>query len=62
MGFSHFQSTLLIISANVIIGLTVLLLNHWGIIDLGMLIFIMATLLSVLPEIVFFLKNNNFLW
>jgi UDP-N-acetylmuramyl pentapeptide phosphotransferase/UDP-N-acetylglucosamine-1-phosphate transferase len=62
MGFSHFQSTLLIISANVIIGLTVVLLNHWGIIDLGMLIFIMATLFSVLPEIVFFLKNNNFLW
>ncbi|HOK52024.1 MAG TPA: MraY family glycosyltransferase [Bacteroidales bacterium] len=62
MGFSHFQSTLLIITANVIIGLTVVYLNHWGIIDLGMLIFIMAIIFSVLPEIVFFVKSNRFFW
>ncbi|MGC8802537.1 MAG: glycosyltransferase family 4 protein [Bacteroidales bacterium] len=62
MGFSHFQATLLILTANVIIGLTVVWLNHWGIIDLGMLIFIMAIIFSVLPEIIFFLKNNRFFW
>lgn len=62
MGFSHFQATLMILAANVIIGLTVVWLNHWGIIDLGMLIFIMAIIFSVLPEIIFFLKNNRFFW
>ncbi|MCX7987710.1 MAG: undecaprenyl/decaprenyl-phosphate alpha-N-acetylglucosaminyl 1-phosphate transferase [Bacteroidales bacterium] len=61
MGFSHFHSTLLILFVNIIIGLTVIFLNHWGIIDLGMLIFIMAIVFSILPEIVFFIKHNRLL-
>ncbi len=59
MGYSHLQSTLLILLANVIITLIVLNFNHWGIIDLGMLAFLLATFFSIIPEIIFFLRYHK---
>ncbi len=56
MGFSHLKATSLIVLANIIIAIMVLKLNYWGMIDLGMLIFIVALFFSVLPEIIYYIK------
>lgn len=59
MGFSHLKSTLFILFANIIIIAIVLFLNKWGIIDLMLLMLSLAILLSILPEIVYFIKQKQ---
>jgi UDP-N-acetylmuramyl pentapeptide phosphotransferase/UDP-N-acetylglucosamine-1-phosphate transferase len=59
LGYSHFEATLLILSANLLIGILSLLLNHWSILGLGVLIFFLATFFSFLPEITYFIKQKQ---
>jgi UDP-GlcNAc:undecaprenyl-phosphate/decaprenyl-phosphate GlcNAc-1-phosphate transferase len=56
MGFSHLKATFMILLANIIIVAIVFSLNNWGIIDLMLLILIVALVISVLPEIMYFIK------
>ncbi len=56
MGYSHFKTTILISAANLFIIAVVFCLKNWGIIDLILLIFILAITLSILPEILYFIK------
>lgn len=58
MGFSHLQSTLIILGINVGFIIMVLALNKWGIIDLMLLNLILATLISLLPEVIYKIKEK----
>jgi UDP-GlcNAc:undecaprenyl-phosphate GlcNAc-1-phosphate transferase len=58
MGFSHLQSTLIILGINVGFIIMVLVLNKWGIIDLMLLNIILATLISLLPEVIYKIKDK----
>ena len=59
MGYSHLKATLIILAANLIVIIGVFLLNYWGIIDLMLLLLSTAIFLSILPEIVFFIKQKR---
>jgi UDP-GlcNAc:undecaprenyl-phosphate/decaprenyl-phosphate GlcNAc-1-phosphate transferase len=59
MGYSHLKSTMFILFSNLVIIALVLILNTWGIIDLMLLILIAAIVISVLPEIMYFIKQKR---
>jgi UDP-N-acetylmuramyl pentapeptide phosphotransferase/UDP-N-acetylglucosamine-1-phosphate transferase len=59
MGFSHIKATSFIILSNILIIIIVFTLNAWGIIDLMLLVLIVAIIISVLPEIMYFIKEKR---
>ncbi len=59
MGLSHIKATLFILGVNVIFIFLVLFLNNWGVIRLMLLNLILATLFSLLPELIFKLREKN---
>lgn len=59
MGYSHLRATLSILAANIIIIVIAFFLNTWGMIDLMLLILIVSILLSVLPEIMYYIKQKK---
>jgi UDP-GlcNAc:undecaprenyl-phosphate/decaprenyl-phosphate GlcNAc-1-phosphate transferase len=59
MGYSHLKATLMILLANIVVIFIVFSLNTWGIIDLLLLILIVAIVISVLPEILYFIKQKK---
>jgi UDP-GlcNAc:undecaprenyl-phosphate/decaprenyl-phosphate GlcNAc-1-phosphate transferase len=62
MGFSHLQSTMIILGINVGFIVMVLFLNKWGIIDLMILNIVLATLISLLPEVIYKIKDKLHLY
>lgn len=58
MGMSHIRATTYILGVNVIIVIVSLSFNHMGIIRLMILNLILATLFSLLPEIIYFVKEK----
>jgi UDP-GlcNAc:undecaprenyl-phosphate/decaprenyl-phosphate GlcNAc-1-phosphate transferase len=62
MGFSHLQSTMIILGINIGFIIMVMVLNNWGIIDLMILNLILATLISLLPEVIYKIKDKLHLY
>lgn len=59
MGYTHLQATLIILFVNAIIISMVFYLNYWGIIDLMLLILSTAIFFSILPDIIYFIKQKK---
>jgi UDP-N-acetylmuramyl pentapeptide phosphotransferase/UDP-N-acetylglucosamine-1-phosphate transferase len=58
LGMSHIRATTYILCSNVIIVLISLLINRLGIIRLMLLNLLLATIFSLLPEIIYFVKEK----
>jgi len=59
MGLTHLKATLVILGINTIIIFCAFYLNHLGIIRLMIIILILATLFSWLPELIFNIKEKR---
>ena len=59
LGFTHLKATLIIVSINAFIGAIVIYFNVVGIVRLMFFIFLLATLFSILPELLYKRKNRD---
>jgi UDP-N-acetylmuramyl pentapeptide phosphotransferase/UDP-N-acetylglucosamine-1-phosphate transferase len=59
MGLTHLQSTLCIVGANIFFIAFVLLLNKYGVNYLMLAELLVATLFSMIPEIIYFVKKKR---